>query len=74
MEGESLNLDLEGTPCSVIDCGDMADELARATVRLPPAAGAVVDDLVLVIPLCIHHSHLSRHGVDLIDWHDGMPS
>ncbi|MDO3396998.1 hypothetical protein QWJ41_14825 [Nocardioides sp. SOB44] len=63
---QSLNPDLEGTPCSIATCLDVADVIGAATVRLPLLVGVPEGNrtLILETPLCVEHAHLLRMGVD----------
>jgi len=48
--------------------------MASATIKVDPRTGAVPDEetLHLGIPLCIDHAHLTRMGVTLTEWRDGL--
>lgn len=66
--------DLDGTTCAEGICPNPANVLASITLRVDPAVGAVPDEeqLHLSIPLCIDHAHLTRMGVRLVSWSDGI--
>lgn len=59
----SLNPDLDGQPCCVHMCFDVADTIAMARVRLDPLVGALDEQLDLALPICAEHQHLLRMGV-----------
>ncbi len=63
-DAESIRPDLNGTTCTIADCGDVADTIGVATLRLPVIVGHPGDELVLEVLLCTHHAHLLRMGVD----------
>lgn len=74
MDGESLNPELEGTPCAVSGCYRTADVIGWLTIKISPLVGAVPEDekQTIEFPLCVDHAHLLRMGGEMIEFDEGL--
>jgi hypothetical protein len=64
----SLNPDLDGQPCCVAMCFDVADTVGVLGIRLPVEIGVPPHLAVQTheLPLCAEHGHLLRMGGEIV--------